>query len=470
MKSTTAILLLACICAPARSQEPWSTYRGNPQRTGNTDGIAGPAAPKILWVFKSQDHFIASPVPAGDQLLVSGLGAFNRPALMSLPLKSKASAEPTWTKSTPYLKLPVVSSPAVLGDKIVFGDGMHQTDGAVLHCLPAKGGLPVWSYAIPGELVHLEGAPSIAGTKVAIGAGSAGVVCLDSSRLSLDGKDFTAEAAQSEMAAHWKGLLAKYEVDKKKDPDFAIPPGEDSLLKFSPKLLWQAGRGKWHVDAPVNAVGGKIVVASAFLDKEKVGDRAVHCLDADTGEAVWRTPLTHNPWGGASIVDGTAVVGTSTISFDTKLVKGAKGEVLAIDMKDGSVRWKKEFPGGILGCVAATKDVAVFACTDGKVRALALRDGERRWIYDAKMTIFASPAIAGDTVYVGDLKGVIHAIDLKGGNGKWTLDLGTHAATRAPGMIYGGISIADGKLFVATSNLEGPFARQPTVVVCIGAE
>jgi len=455
----------------ASAQEAWSTYRGNPRRTGNTDNIAGPATPKILWVFKSQDHFIASLVPAGDQLLVSGLGAFNRPALMSLPLKSKAAAaEPTWTKSTPYLKLPVVSSPAVLGDKIVFGDGMHQTDGAVLHCLPAKGGMPVWSYAIPGELVHLEGAPSVVGTKVTIGAGSAGVVCLDSSKISFEGKDFTGDEAQKAMADKWKDLLARYEVDKKKDPDFAIPPGEDSLPKFSPKLVWQAGKGKWHVDAPVNAVGGKIVVASAFLDKEKVGDRAVYCLNADTGETVWRTPLTYNPWGGASIVGNTAIVGTSTISFDTKLVKGAKGEVMAIDMKDGSVRWKKEFPGGILGCVAATEDVAVFACTDGKVRALAIKDGERRWIYDAKATIFASPAIAGDTVYVGDLKGIVHAIDIKGGSGKWTLDLGTNPATKSPGMIYGGISIADGKLFVATSNLEGPYARQPTVVVCIGAE
>ena len=35
-------------------------------------------------------------------------------------------------------------------------------------------------------------------------------------------------------------------------------------------------------------------------------------------------------------------------------------------------------------------------------------------------------------------------------------------------MIYGGPSVADGRVYVVTCNLEGPFARQPTAVVCIG--
>jgi hypothetical protein len=71
-------------------------------------------------------------------------------------------------------------------------------------------------------------------------------------------------------------------------------------------------------------------------------------------------------------------------------------------------------------------------------------------------------------VYAGDTLGIVHAIDLASGQGKWTLDLGTAAEVKAPGMIYGGPVVQGGRLFVATCNLEGPFAGKPTAVVCIG--
>src|SRR5712692_3002199 len=131
-------LFLLCAFAPlreaflVRAAEPWSTFRGNAQRTANTDGIPGPLSPKILWVLKGQEHFIAAPVPQGDRLYISGLGAFNVATFYCLATDPKAAERKLWTKTTPYLKLPVVSSPALSGDKLVFGDGMHHTDGALL--------------------------------------------------------------------------------------------------------------------------------------------------------------------------------------------------------------------------------------------------------------------------------------------------------------------------------------------------
>ncbi len=87
MKQSIFVLLFLATAAPAADPAPWATYRGNPQRTGNTDGQPGPAAPALLWSVKSQDHFIASPVPvAADKLYVSGLGGFNRPVVSLFPL------------------------------------------------------------------------------------------------------------------------------------------------------------------------------------------------------------------------------------------------------------------------------------------------------------------------------------------------------------------------------------------------
>jgi len=453
----------------AADPAPWATYRGNTQRTGNTDGKAGPDKPSILWAVKSLDHYVASPVPLGDSnLYVSAICGLNRPEINSYPTADAKQA--TWKRSAPYLRLSTVSSPAVSGNLIVFGDGMHQDSGGILHCMTADTGRPVWQLPLAGDLIHLEGSPSILDGKVYMGGGSAGVICVDLDSAILDGKPVKAAGIAKMQADKWKELQAAYEEKKKKDPDLAVPPSEDDLLKPAPKLLWQKGKDKWHVDAPVCAVDGKVLVCTSFLDKEQKGERAIYCLDAKTGDTLWSQKLIYNPWGGASVSGDTVIVTGSSVGYYFTELKGAKGEIAAFELKTGKPIWKKDVArGGVVAAAALTKDIAVFTATDGKVRAFALKDGETRWIYDAKGAIFAPPAIAGDMVYVGDLLGAIHAVDLKGVP-KWKFDLGTEADVKLPGMIYGGVTAHGGKLFVGTVNLEGPNVRKGTCLVCIGTK
>ncbi len=443
-----------------------STYRYNPQRTAS-DGQAGPQTPKILWVQKSKDHYIASPVVAGPRLFLSSLGAFNIGNFSAFAADPKPASRTLWIKTTPYLKLPSVSSPGIFGSTVIFGDGMHQTNGATLHCLDVETGLPAWQIQVPGELVHLEGSPAIVGGKVYMGGGAAGVLCVDAAKATLDGKEEDVPTLVKNQVAKWKELVAKYEKDKKTD-DFALPPSEDQLPKAKPKLLWQQGQEKWHVDAPVSVVGDKVLVASAFLDKEKVGDRAVFCLDAKTGAVLWRTPVKLNPWGGPSVVDQTVIVAGSSIGYTPNNLKGAKGFVTALNLADGKVKWTKDVTGGVVSCAALADGAAVVTASDGKVRAFEIDSGERRWIYDAKAPMFAPVAIAGNLVYASDLKGVLHAIDLKSGEEKWKLDLATHPEIQAPSMSYGGPVVVAGRLYLATCNLEAAGSSNVTAIVCLG--
>jgi outer membrane protein assembly factor BamB len=362
--------------------------------------------------------------------------------------------------------LPTVSSPALYRGKLVFGDGMHQTDGAILYCLEADKGLPIWQHPVPGNLVHLEGSPTIQDGKAYIGGGAAGVLCVDIEKVSLEGKPMDLAQVQKVLAVRWKELQDKYEIEKKKDPCFAIPPSEDKLPRANPTRLWQQGKDKWHVDAAVNVVGDKVLVCSAFLDKEQVGDRSIMCLSAAKGDTLWRKPLKLNPWGGASVSGDTVIVTGSSIGYDPGALKKAKGFVAAYSLKNGAELWNKEVTGGVVACAALADGAAVVTATDGKVRAFDLANGNRLWIYEAKMPLFAPPAIAKDTVYAGDLKGVIHAIDLKTGNERWKLDVGSE--TKSPGMFYAGPTVHGGRVYAVTCNLEGPFARDATVVICIG--
>src|SRR5205823_5142148 len=161
----------------------------------------------------------ASPTPAGDRLFISGLGAFNVSTFYSLAVDPKADPRVQWTKTTPFLKLPTVSSPAVVGDKLIFGDGMHQTDaGATLYCLGLDKGRPYWQLPVLGSLVHLEGSPTVVDGKIYVGGGSAGVVCVDMNRVTLEGKEMDLPAIQKILDAKWADLQAKYEDEKKKNP------------------------------------------------------------------------------------------------------------------------------------------------------------------------------------------------------------------------------------------------------------
>ncbi len=461
------LILFGSVQSRAQSPDAWSTYRGNAQRTANTDGVAGPTTPKVLWALKSKEHYIASPVPMGNRLFVSGLGAFNLGNFSCLTTEPGVKARVLWSKSTPYLKLPTVSSPAIFKNYLIFGDGMHQTNGALLYCLEGTEGAPVWRHSVAGDLVHLEGSPCIVDGRAYIGGGAAGVLCVEIDKAKVAGKTHDLPTVQKLMAEAWKDLQAKYEKVKKTDP-FAIPPSEDNLPPADPARIWQVGEKKWHVDAPVAVVGDKVLAASAFLDKEQVGDRSLFCLDAKTGATVWQARLKLNPWGGPSVAGDTVIVTGGTISMDFNILKGAKGFIAAYDLKKGDLKWIKDITGGVVSCAALSGGSAVITATDGKIRAFDIATGDRQWIYDAKMPLFAPVAIAKDTVYAGDLRGVVHAIDLKTGAETWKLDLGVHKDVQAAGMIYGGPVVQGGRVFVATCNLQGPYAGKETAVVCIG--
>jgi len=462
-----AVLLAWCSPAPA----DWLTARGNDARTGNLDDRAGPKTPKVLWVYKAREHFIGSPVPDLQSLYVPGLGAFNTGTFHCLSLATDAAERVRWSKATPVLKRPTVCSPAVAQGLVVLGDGMHQTDNAILYCFRRDSGRCVWQLPVPGRLVHIEGPPTIDNGRVYIGGGDAGVLCVDLNRVTLEDKEYGIDQVYDLLEKRWKQLLAKYEEAKKQDPQFAIAPSEDALPKPVPRVYWQAGKGAWHVDAPLAVSQTRVYVPSAYLEKEKRGRRALLCLRARSSReaaVAWEVPLKIDPWGGVTLADGrTALVACSTIRFDPKRLGEARGEIVAVDSREGKVRWRKDVPGGVLSTVACEGQLAVFTATDGKVRACNVSNGETRWTFDAGHAFFAGPAIVKDMVYVVDVKGVAYGLDLGSGRKQWALNVPADQLVQAPGMVFGSPVVHGGRLYLATANLFGATTDQPSAIVCV---
>lgn len=462
------ILSLFMLAAPALAAD-WPEHRGNAARTGCIDAKPGPKSAKVRWVYTSPESFVAPPVTDGQRLFVSTLGAQNVSFLYALPLDSQGTPKPLWRTAGPpaiYLRNPVVCPLAILGNMMVFGDGMHQIDGGFLHALAPDTARMYWQYPVPGTLVHLEGSPALADGRAYACAGAAGIICVDTRKITLEGNEVEIDQVPQILEAKWKVLEEQYKKDMAKDPDFAIKPSRDQLPKPSPRRLWQAGNEKWHVDAAPTLVGDKLLVASAYLDVERVGKRALISLDARTGKEQWATDLQVNPWGGASVINGTIVIGCASIRFDPKEVPG-KGQVVALDLETGALKWKKDLPGGVVSSIALTEDLAVVTAADGKVRALALKDGAEKWTHTSKSAYFASPAVAGGVAYVADIRGSIAALNLADGNVLWTLDL-NKAPISADGFVYGSPIVHDGRLYVATCSLNAAVGSTKNVLVCIG--
>ncbi len=113
-------------------------------------------------------------------------------------------------------------------------------------------------------------------------------------------------------------LEKKYEEQKAKKDDFAIPPDDSQLLKFAEEGVAEGRResGTWTPRSTSPAT--TLLVPTSFLDKEKVGERATQPAERRNGDTAWKKELTYNPWGGATVAGDLAVVPAAPSATTTR--------------------------------------------------------------------------------------------------------------------------------------------------------
>lgn len=180
------------------------------------------------------------------------------------------------------------------------------------------------------------------------------------------------------------------------------------------------GQVRWRYDAKL-AVSGDLVIDE---DRLLIGSRSYDliALDAANGRQLW----THYYWfswieSPPVIRDGVAYTGSSD----------AVG-VYAINVRDGSQRWKTSVPGWAWARPAVNEEFVVAGTVgagaypgfrSGALVALERSGGAVHWIFlepPAKQAVDekrewgfgASPLIVGDAVYAADLNGRVHALTL----------------------------------------------------------
>lgn len=116
--------------------------------------------------------------------------------------------------------------------------------------------------------------------------------------------------------------------------------------------------------------------------------------------------------GGVGVGKGLAVVGT------------IHGEVIALNVDDGSEVWRARVSSEILAPPAVDGGLVAVQVGDGRIYALEGDTGKTRWIYNSKVPILslrgtASPRIDEGVVFAGFATGVMAAINADTGALLW---------------------------------------------------
>jgi outer membrane protein assembly factor BamB len=219
-------------------------------------------------------------------------------------------------------------------------------------------------------------------------------------------------------------------------PDAArTPPGDGAQPAPTPSLgqLPAADASalsllRERLAGPPVSYGSRIVVTS-------VGG-SVKVLDAGTGTVHWASTLPE------------PLIGSRTLG-DLVLVAAGQG-LIALDVEDGSTRWRVPLPGSPVSppvAVESAPSLTVVATVDSLI-AVNAQSGIQQWRVDMASRITAPLAVTGDLVVVGRESGEVLAFDTGTGSVAWRFM--TTGRVSAPPVVSGDaicIASEDGALY-----------------------
>jgi len=343
-----------------------------------------------LWEFQAPGSgcIVSAPFVTDDRVYVaSAHPTFRYGALFCLDRATGRGAGPDrkfiWEFIDEGNLKQVFSSPTVSYGKLFIGEGFHDDANCKVYCIDADTGRKLWDYQTTSQT---ESTPAVRSNRVYIGAGN-------------------------------DGLLALHVATGKKLWQYPPDPGQGRLLRF--------GAG------PVAVPGGKLYVGTG-VDRNRQddpGETALLCLESATGKLVWKTPVDLPSWG-APVVKGDDVffgIGNGDIFDDAPKPAGA---MLCLDAASGKIRWRTDFPNGILDRPAVDKERVYFGCRDGHCYGLDRASGQIRWKNDLGSPVIAAPALAPNSmtgrtasVYALGSRGKVRCLDPVSGTDQWTFSL-----------------------------------------------
>lgn len=424
-------LRAAAVTESARAGE-WPTSRGGPHRTGYAGGDE-PTAAGSHWSWNDHKTVFSSPTVAGDRVYfttVTGIGPFTPTGKGAVVCVDAESGREQWRYEGDDGDLRgTFSSPAVGEERIVVGEGLHQTSDARVTCLDLSG-RKIWDYRTAS---HVESTPCIHAGRVYVACAGDGFYCFD-----------LAPDAEGKANVVWHLAGDRY-ADCESSPVtdgqtvwFGLGEGGNAIVAVNAA----DGSERWRVTTPYPVFAAPTFVA----DNEREGHGWVY-VGMGNGNFMFSADDLR-----AARVEAMRDEGKSAdqIAAAEKALATA-GAVWCLNAATGHVEWQHDLPDTVLDSIAyqpptgSGPDRLFFGSRDGFAYALSA-DGTLLGKWNAGSPILASPALGRNHVYFATKSGRLFALKSDTLQPVWDMTV------QQTGTLTSSPALADGRVFIGTED------------------
>jgi outer membrane protein assembly factor BamB len=135
---------------------------------------------------------------------------------------------------------------------------------------------------------------------------------------------------------------------------------------------------------------------------------------------------------------GEAIDSSPAIADGTVYAATSNGDLVAIELASGKLRWKYT-TGGQIGesSPAVSGGLVFFGDLDGTVHAVNAADGTRVWTFKTGGEVKSSPTLAGDLLLIGSYDTHLYALESRTGKLRWKVQ--TEGPVHATPAVHGDV-------------------------------
>jgi outer membrane protein assembly factor BamB len=148
-------------------------------------------------------------------------------------------------------------------------------------------------------------------------------------------------------------------------------------------------------------------VVVAATDKGELSAFETADVESDSAEALWQFPTGDED----PELDLEAIYGTPLIIGDTVYFGAYSGEVWALGLEDGDVKWSFDTQAPLIAGLAASATAVYAANDDGTLFALDPESGDELRRFSTGDSVWGAPLVAGDVLYVAAVNGKLYALN-----------------------------------------------------------